>query len=79
MFRHDARHTGNVNTPVDNIVGPGRDTVAIQWRIPIYGSLYLSSPAVAYDGTIYFGTDRFGNGDSGAVYAINPNGTVKWQ
>jgi outer membrane protein assembly factor BamB len=40
-----------------------------------------SSPAIAVDGTIYFGTDHHlgGNGGSdGEFYALNPNGTLKW-
>ncbi len=42
----------------------------------------LSSPAIAADGTIYFGTDHQLSGNGGSVgefYALNPNGTLKWR
>src|SRR5262249_1397027 len=41
------------------------------WAQYAYGAIH-SSPAVAPDGTIYFGS-----GD-GRLYALNPDGTVKW-
>jgi outer membrane protein assembly factor BamB len=34
-----------------------------------------STPVVDSDGTIYFGTD----GPTNSLFAVNPNGTVKWQ
>jgi outer membrane protein assembly factor BamB len=33
----------------------------------------LASPAIASDGTVYFG------GDDGNLYALDPNGRVKWK
>lgn len=42
----------------------------------------LSSPAIAADGTIYFGTehDLGGNGEfAGDLYALNPGGSLKWK
>ena len=38
------------------------------------GSIY-SSPAIDGDGTVYFGSD---NSTNSKVYAVNPNGTLKW-
>ena len=78
MFRHDARHTGNVNTLVEGITGPSGDSVTVKWKVPIDGGL-IGSPAIGADGTIYFGTENALNWDSSSVYAINPEGTVKWR
>jgi len=78
MFMHDARHTGNVNTPVEGITGPSGDSVTAKWRIPIDGGL-IGSPAIGSDGTIYIGTDNQNRSDSCSVYAINPDGTIKWR
>ena len=78
MFRHDARHTGNVNTPIEGITGPSGDSVTVKWRIPIDGDL-IGSPAIGDDGTIYFGTENPLNWDSSSVYAINPDGSIKWR
>ena len=78
MFRHDARHTGNVNTPVEGITGPSGDSVAVKWRIPIDGDL-IGSPAIGSDGTIYIGTDNILKNDSCSVYAINPDGSIRWR
>jgi len=41
------------------------------------GNSIASSPAVAPDGTIYFGAMM--SGHNGYIYAMNPNGTVKWR
>ena len=41
-------------------------------------TLIVSSPAIGSDGTIYFGT-MAGAGTIGKIFAINPNGTEKWQ
>jgi outer membrane protein assembly factor BamB len=47
----------------------------IKWKFPpdatVIGAV-KSSPAIDFDGTIYFGTD------SGKLYAVNPDGTLKW-
>jgi len=47
-----------------------------KWRFGAGGSID-SSPAIAEDGTIYFGVLGPGS-DKGRVYAVNPNGTEKW-
>jgi hypothetical protein len=78
MFHHDARHTGNVNTPVFDVVGSRRDTIAIAWRTPIDNPID-SSPAVGRDGTIYFGTRSINNPDSCTFYAINNDGSIRWR
>jgi outer membrane protein assembly factor BamB len=78
MFRHDLKHTGQ--TPY---TGPTTPTLA--WTFPANDAI-TSSPSISRDGTIYVGAggyyDRFGNGTGGgdsSLYAINPDGTLKWQ
>jgi outer membrane protein assembly factor BamB len=36
------------------------------------------SPVIASDGTVYYGTDTHNPSDPGKLYAVNPNGTIKW-
>jgi hypothetical protein len=45
-----------------------------KWRYYITdnGNSWISSPAIASDGTIYVGSDN-------GLYAINPDGTIKWK
>ncbi|MGD8613015.1 MAG: PQQ-binding-like beta-propeller repeat protein [Desulfobacterales bacterium] len=50
----------------DNRHGPGL------WQFDEPAGSVISSPAVASDGTIYVGSN------DNKVYAINPNGTLKW-
>lgn len=38
----------------------------------------MSSPAIASDGTIYFGTARTRDPYAGRFYALNPDATLKW-
>lgn len=45
---------------------------SLRWSFPI-GSDVDSSPALGPDGTIYVGADN------GVLYALHPNGTLKWQ
>ncbi len=42
-----------------------------------YAPSIVSSPAIASDGTIYFGTMI--GGSEGYIYALNPDGTLKWR
>jgi large repetitive protein len=63
VYGHDARHTG-----VSAYQGPSAP-VATQWSFPVSKS--GSSSVLGPDGTIYMGT-------SSGVYAMNPDGTVKW-
>jgi len=78
MFRHDVRHTGNVNNhPYEGIVGPSGPTVSVKWSYD-YGALLVGSPAIAKEGTIYFGAGRFGFGADSVFFALNADGTPKW-
>ncbi len=43
----------------------------LKWSYATGGGIY-SSPAVGPDGTIYVGSRDF------SLYAINPDGTLKW-
>ncbi len=48
----------------------------MKWRLPVDIATSAPSPAVASDGTIYLG--GYGAGGKSKMYAINPNGTIKW-
>ena len=50
-------------------------TGAIKWAFPAGDFDVRSPPTLAVDGTIYFGT----KGNSGFVYALNPDGSMKWR
>lgn len=68
---------GNVSTFVN-------DTIAFQARLKwVYttsgGAIYYSSPAIGSDGTIYVANGApFNIGVTRGLYAINPDGTLKW-
>ncbi|MBM4066249.1 MAG: hypothetical protein FJ266_11540 [Planctomycetes bacterium] len=64
MFRHDLKHTGR-----SSYTGSGKNY--LQWVYPVGSS--TSTPAIGTDSTIYVGSY-----DSN-LYAINPNGTLKWK
>ena len=53
MFRQNLRHTGQSN---NNVQGPKNNPV-LKWSFTAAGSI-VSSPAVAPDGTVYFGEDK---------------------
>jgi outer membrane protein assembly factor BamB len=58
-------HNGNLNAVFLN--GTTR------WIIPIGSGWIFSSPVISPDGTIYVGSVN-----SNRLYAVNPNGTIKW-
>jgi len=70
-------------TDNEGATGSTTDTVTfaegIMWTFEADKSVYYSSPAVAADGTIYFGTGIFMHTDAGSLYALNPEGTEKWK
>ena len=68
MFRHDPQHTGL--SGVDTSANSGMQ----KWVFAVSGSGSEMSPAIANDGTVYFGVDSL----AGGFYAISPNGTQKW-
>ena len=65
MFNHDVRHTGR------SLYDTSRNIGGERWRCAI-GSTY-SSPAIDKDGVLYIGSDDY------HLYAISPQGTVKWR
>ena len=73
MWHYDLRHTGRTS-----IVGP-IEAPTVEWRFNLYGANFPSSPVIGSDGTIYVGS---GGGDQQTgqrFYAINPDGTEKWE
>jgi outer membrane protein assembly factor BamB len=72
-------------TVTDNkgATGSITDTLSFEegmmWSFEADKPVYYSSPALAPDGTIYFGTGIFIHTDSGSLYALNPDGTLKWK
>ncbi len=56
----------------DRLLALDADSGAVEWIFET-DSLVYASPAVAEDGTIYFGSS------DGLLYALNPNGTLKWE
>jgi hypothetical protein len=72
MFQHDAQHTGR------NIVqGPQAATPQLDFVFDnVMNSGFLETPVVGSDGTIYIGS---GTQHTGNLYAINPNGSLKWK
>jgi predicted CxxxxCH...CXXCH cytochrome family protein len=72
MFRHDPRHTGH--TPY---TGPA--TPILYWAFQANDGI-ASSPTIGHNGTIYVGAGGYyGGGKDSSLYAINPDGTLKWQ
>jgi outer membrane protein assembly factor BamB len=51
----------------------------IQWGFNLEGYGTFTPPAIGSDGTIYFGSTLATDVTLGYVYAINPNGTLKWK
>ncbi|MCD4709158.1 MAG: PQQ-binding-like beta-propeller repeat protein [Candidatus Sabulitectum sp.] len=64
-FQYDNQRTG-----LCPYTGP--ETSDTLWTFTPGGGIQASSPAIGEDGTIYFGCK------DGYLYAINPDGTLKW-
>jgi outer membrane protein assembly factor BamB len=56
----------------------GGSPFQLEWSFSTTGPIYYSSPAIAPDGTIYFGNGGLNVG-VGALIALDPNGHLKWQ
>ncbi|MGC2763169.1 MAG: PQQ-binding-like beta-propeller repeat protein, partial [Candidatus Binatus sp.] len=69
MLHHDLAHTGL--SPYDTSTNPGKQKWAFVGTV-CCGDEADSSPAIGSDSTIYFGSS------DNNLYAINPNGTLKW-
>ena len=67
MFQHDVRHTGR------SPYGKSGNWFKEKWVFENLDSMMYSSPAIDKNKTVYIGSY------SNYFYAINPNGTMKWQ
>ncbi len=65
MLRHDVHHTGR------SPYGKDGCTALLKWKVKIGGG-FLAHPVIDKNGTIYTGSYCSG------LYAIYPNGTIKW-
>lgn len=78
MFGGNLRNTSNAADPVEYYSGPQQGNII--WTLNFEPrEVCFTSPSIASDGTIYMATTRQSVGDSGFVYAINPEGNIKWR
>ncbi len=78
MFRHDVRATGattGCRTPEQVSENPinGPQTATLKWVFEGAEKEMKSNPVIGADGTIYVGSDDY------HLYALNPDGTLKWK
>ena len=64
-FHHDLKHTGRS-------AYNGPSSAKLKWAFGTRDQIWVSSPAIAADGTVYIGSHDKN------LYAINPNGSNKW-
>ncbi len=70
MFKHDLNHTGRSPYASKSLGG-------IKWSVDIGD--YASTPVIGEDGTVYVvGSIKYGNYWHLKLYAIYPNGSIKW-
>ena len=77
MFLHDPQHTGR-----SEYIGPQDGEV--KWISDVgtatpYWARGSGQPVIGPDGVIYFGFGYDGSGLPGRLYALNPDGTIRWQ
>lgn len=79
MFGKNLRHTRNAADPVEYYPGPQEGNVIWTLDFGLSERCY-ASPSIGNDGTIYLATTVLGSStNSGFVYAITPEGTIKWR
>jgi outer membrane protein assembly factor BamB len=72
---------GTIYVTYDGIVAIDPDTWTVKWKFDFLREdefAYLPSPAISADGIIYIGT-AIGQAVGGQIYAINPDGTLRWR
>ncbi len=67
MYKYNAQHTGR--SPYNTSDNPGGE----RWKYFFDSSADVFRPVIDDHGTLYIGSDFEG------LYAINPDGTTKWQ
>jgi len=73
-FRHDLKNTART----DDYTGPAHPI--LKWVFDEPNDGITSSPTIGHNGTIYVGAGGYyGGGGDSALYAINPDGTMKWK
>ncbi len=70
-FRQNKQNTG-----LSSYTGPV--TPDFQWAYQTNDAI-VSSPSIGPDGTIYFGSGYTREASDSALYALNPDGTLKWK
>ena len=70
MYKLNAQHTSQ-----SPYLGTQIQPAAPTWKFDTSGSIGFSSPAIGFDGTLYFCSGGSGDGN---LYAIYPNGQQKW-
>jgi outer membrane protein assembly factor BamB len=51
----------------------------VLWQRYTDGAIYYSTPAIGDDGTLYFGTGMRAGPEGGWLYAVGPDGAVRWR
>jgi len=73
------KYQNNCRTSLSPYVGPAEEP-SVKWTLGNFervGAIPMYSPVIGVDGTIY-ATGYNWTDNSGLLYAINPDGTVKW-
>jgi PKD repeat protein len=75
-FQHDNKHTGRSNS-----LGPESNEINWTYELATAGSYRVTSsqPIIGPTGVIYFGLGELGANKWGKLYAINPNGMLRWE
>jgi len=68
----------NTGCPTSDQDPSNNGETRIKWKFYVPQPIYYSSPAIGYDGTIYFTTGIFKGTTSGSLYAMDPDGNLKW-
>jgi len=50
----------------------------VLWKLELPKAVYYSCPAIGDNGTIYVSTGIYLHSDHGSLYAVRPDGSIKW-